>query len=650
MSSMELAKLVILVECSALGVAVSLLLTALLLRQKNADAGARIGIVLGVCVFGMYAGTGEFAFCSFYRDPIPAWVSHLLLWILAFLPGLIVWSWRKSPVLRWESKISTWLVAAALSSGCAVVLISHWFGPHPSRSQNFLRLLALHRAVCLAPAIISIVRLPLDARLKTFVKATSVAYLAASSINIIRIPGMDYTSLSGVILIFIAQACGLCGVLGSFIVVARFRLVDVFLRWSTRITVLGVLSILVTLSFNAVVFDVGSPRRGVGLLGCAFETIVLLLIGIILSEKCERWVESYVLQRTDLKAEVARLHARLFMFEDKEELFKLVEEELAHTLELREAKVLPCETIPREVLALQILRDDPVEIPARIGPLSIGGLREIEVLIPIPAIGEIHEMIGISTGAGRRSLHSGEIRFLLDIGHQLGVRLHLLKLEAASRRQALRESILRHQLTEAELRALRAQVNPHFLFNSLNTIADLIVRDPVNAERMTMRLSGVFRHVLAQADRQFVTLAEEFSFLRNYLGIEQERFGESLQVSFEMEPHVAQVSVPTLLLQPLVENALKHGLAPKGGERSLRVVAAGSMENVLLQVIDNGIGFPGESDHSRPSKSRRSGVGLENTRARLQAVYGDEGKLLIESLPMQGSRVSLSLPNREVRA
>ncbi len=81
-----------------------------------------------------------------------------------------------------------------------------------------------------------------------------------------------------------------------------------------------------------------------------------------------------------------------------------------------------------------------------------------------------------------------------------------------------------------------------------------------------MRLSSVFRHVLAQTDREFVTLAEEFSFLRNYLDIEQERFGENLQVSFELEPSVAHVSIPTLLLQPLVENAMKHGLAPKAGE------------------------------------------------------------------------------------
>ena len=159
-----------------------------------------------------------------------------------------------------------------------------------------------------------------------------------------------------------------------------------------------------------------------------------------------------------------------------------------------------------------------------------------------------------------------------------------------------------------------------------------------------MRLSSVFRHVLSQADRQFVSLSEEFSFLRNYLGIEQERFGENLQVSFEMDPQVAQVAVPTLLLQPLVENALKHGLAPKGGKRSLRIVAAGSAEGLLLDVIDNGIGFPSGSTLPLSSRSRSSGVGLANTRARLRAVYGDEGRLVIESMPMQGSRVSLSLP------
>ncbi len=196
-------------------------------------------------------------------------------------------------------------------------------------------------------------------------------------------------------------------------------------------------------------------------------------------------------------------------------------------------------------------------------------LRNIEMLVPVAVDGHMRYVIALCPGLGRRTLLSGEVQFLRTVARQLGVRVHHLEGEAAARQQALRESLLRNQLTEAELRALRAQVNPHFFFNSLNTIADLIVTNPTNAERMTLRLASIFRHVLAQTDRQFMSLHEEFDFMRNYLQIEQERFGPRLTVNMSLDPSIAHENIPTLLLQPLVENALKHGLAPKPQRRKV---------------------------------------------------------------------------------
>ena len=130
------------------------------------------------------------------------------------------------------------------------------------------------------------------------------------------------------------------------------------------------------------------------------------------------------------------------------------------------------------------------------------------------------------------------------------------------------EGRLSQQLAQAELRALRAQINPHFLFNSLNTIAALIVSEPEKAEMITMRLSSIFRYVLLHADRPLSSLDEEMGFLRTYLDIEQIRFGERLLVEFDVESSITQTAVPTLILQPLVENAIKHGVARKGGQMS----------------------------------------------------------------------------------
>ena len=128
-----------------------------------------------------------------------------------------------------------------------------------------------------------------------------------------------------------------------------------------------------------------------------------------------------------------------------------------------------------------------------------------------------------------------------------------------------REALLLQQVAEAELRALRAQINPHFLFNSLNTIADLIVRDPLRAEAMTLRLASVFRHVLAHSSRSMTTLREEMEFLRTYLYIEEARFGTACTSPSMWLPDAAGQPIPSLILQPLVENAMKHGLGPKPG-------------------------------------------------------------------------------------
>ena len=133
--------------------------------------------------------------------------------------------------------------------------------------------------------------------------------------------------------------------------------------------------------------------------------------------------------------------------------------------------------------------------------------------------------------------------------------------------------LLLQQVTEAELRALRAQINPHFLFNSLNTIADLIVRDPPRAEAMTLRLASVFRHVLAHSSRPLTTIREEMEFLRTYLYIEEARFGDRLHVEIDVAPEAAGQQIPSLILQPLVENAMKHGLGPKPGPGNMWISA-----------------------------------------------------------------------------
>jgi LytS/YehU family sensor histidine kinase len=198
---------------------------------------------------------------------------------------------------------------------------------------------------------------------------------------------------------------------------------------------------------------------------------------------------------------------------------------------------------------------------------------------------------------------------------------------------------LRAELAEAELRALRAQVNPHFLFNALNTIAALVREQPAQAEETITQLAEVFRYTLRASDREHGRLGDELEFLRAYLNIERVRFGSRLAVQEHIEPGLESLLVPSLLLQPVVENAVLHGIAERttGGTVSLSVRRDG--ERLILEIEDDGPGFDGRSSRSG------NGFGLHSVRERLRGA-GPPHDLAIESVPGRGTRVRITLPAR----
>ena len=175
----------------------------------------------------------------------------------------------------------------------------------------------------------------------------------------------------------------------------------------------------------------------------------------------------------------------------------------------------------------------------------------------------------------------------------------------------------------AQLRALRAQVNPHFLFNALNAIAGWIHKDPKHADRMVERLADVFRYVLRGSEHEFATLAEEMEFVSACLDIEQSRFGARLTASVAWEPGTAQVRIPTLVVHTLVENAVKHGVARTRGPARLEVVARLEAPTLVVEVADDGPGL------ATPSEADGEGFGLRSVRERLAGHYGDAASLAL---------------------
>jgi hypothetical protein len=204
--------------------------------------------------------------------------------------------------------------------------------------------------------------------------------------------------------------------------------------------------------------------------------------------------------------------------------------------------------------------------------------------------------------------------------------------------QATRESEqLQSRLAQTQLQSLRLQLQPHFLFNTLNTITALVHTDPVGAERMVSGLSELLRISLGSVGEQEVPLERELEVLEYYLDIQQVRFQDRLSVRIDVEPGVETAMVPNLLLQPLVENAIKHGIAPRAAAGCIEITARRQGAVVELVVSDDGVG-------EREPTARREGVGLSNSRARLESLYGARYRFLAGPREGGGFVVTVEIP------
>jgi signal transduction histidine kinase len=213
------------------------------------------------------------------------------------------------------------------------------------------------------------------------------------------------------------------------------------------------------------------------------------------------------------------------------------------------------------------------------------------------------------------------------------------------RERELKASQLESRLAQAQLDVLRMQLQPHFLFNTLHTISAFMQEGEIEAaDRMISRLSDLLRLALETAGAQEVALRQEMDFLRRYLEIQQIRFQDQLRVTIDVPDELLNAAVPSLLLQPLVENAIKHGVTPRaeGGEVSVRVARDDGV--LRIAVRDDGPGLP--SAATRPSTG--SGVGLANTRARLEQLYGDAHHFSVANHRDGGVLVELSIPLRHM--
>ena len=252
------------------------------------------------------------------------------------------------------------------------------------------------------------------------------------------------------------------------------------------------------------------------------------------------------------------------------------------------------------------------------------------VIVPLIIDGDVGGTLIVIGGAESKRL----IRAADEVAQFICIQLELAKLDES-----------KQQLARAELRMLRAQISPHFLYNALNAISSLIRTDPEQARDLLQEFADFTRYSF-RSSGLFTTLADELRNIDRYLTIQSQRYQERLNVRIKIAPEVLSVVVPFLVLQPLVENAVQHGISPKPGGGTVTVIAQDNGNEALISVEDDGVGMDADRLFADLRDAHKTGahVGLGNINQRMRSVFGDEYALMVETAPGAGMKVILRVP------
>lgn len=499
----------------------------------------------------------------------------------------------------------------------------------PSPSPGALQALMLGFGVLTLGIVLYTRRTPLWKR--AFV-VVALAVFAVSALHISLHAGNDYHWFVELI----GHHSSLPLVIAMLYQDYRFALADIFLKRALALIV------LVALAFGLYVFLVAPLLRVRDARGdldpLAVGALLGLWLGTALSypylRKSVIWfVDRVVLRREnyhDLREQLARLAAET---ENTEEILDRVSKRLERALTAYGVRWMERDEEEKErdlILPGELVRAGGHEADEDAGRSA--------ALVVIPTNEPPRYVLRIGLMAGGRELLSDDIAFLESIALMLARRIDAVRVTRERWEMILRQEEIGKLATEAELKALRAQLNPHFLFNALTTISYLIKASPERAHETLMRLTGLLRAVLREPTGEFATLGEEIDLIESYLAIERARFEERLMVEIDVPSEIRQIHLPPLVIQPLVENAIKHGIAPLRSGGLVRVEASRDGDGLRVRVSDTGRGM------TVSNEERRAGVGLTNIEQRLARYYGRDASLDFASVPGSGTTVTLRIP------
>ncbi|MBV9180784.1 MAG: histidine kinase [Acidobacteria bacterium] len=642
-----------------IGLCISIVLVQLVKASWNIQSLRRPGILLSVALMAWNGGdlvnalliTLGYGYLS-----VPPRVACAFGYSgLTLLTWAVLSAWELSVEGRWRKRVHTILQTLAVSFG---VWLTVWLWMDTLHSN--------------APLSRTAIRIAVEASLYVFVLIGMALALSSRPVRTTRLCA-KVTGFGVIGPVVVAALIPLFGSLppalriglsvyaeqsinyvavAAFILLARSRYTDILVERALK-----VLSVILSGSFlwycieNLFARLPNETDRPAALAIAVIASITILALSVSLLNRGIRKLTQRIFEQPDFDAELGRLSNSLQQIPDEPAVLRRCEDTLLELFQFPKTQIVPAESLSPDLLRglreSETLEQQPGSHFFHIEDLAA------DALVRICRNGQdVVYVIAIARSTEQRGFLASEEVFLRHLAHVISIRLAGLRIEREKIEHERREAMLLHQTMEAELRALRAQINPHFLFNALNTIADLITVDGGKAEKMTERLADVFRHVLTHSQKSMITVREEIEFVRRYLEIEEARFRDRLQVHIDMDSTTAEMQVPALILQPLVENAINHGLAPKVEGGQVFVSARCLDHGLLLVVEDNGIGFVGRMVEHPPGarangnrKSRSTGVGLTNITQRLRTLYGDKAELVVERPAETGCRVTIKIPS-----
>jgi two-component system LytT family sensor kinase len=624
-------------KCFSFGVGATLatLLLILAMRPSEEQRTVRLGFALCTLIFTVSACVAHIGYSvsQSFQSPVVILATDFAFLAAVTWPVTILGLWAQGPFSSdWRRKLGRAVIGLAILSA-VILTIAHMAGVLPTRTEYGMpspldSLLPAEYNGLVFFWVGAFVFLP--GRLRGWLSWISVAALltgmSLSTVHTLEENFGDAPPWLHSVVYFARPLNVVLLVAGGLFGLSRFRFSDIFAQRGLRI-LLGAFIALATASLARLMFGPAIHEEPSSMKLAVLGFAIIIWIAIILYAKITAvsdWlVDRQIFRQTDYRRALKSFREAISTESDADVIFETGRALAKNTLRIADAIIRP---------------DDNVGESANTVRCEYGHEHVFHI-----STGTNHSgaALVITTGARRHTLFNAETDFLREVCLTIERRLEAIDREKENIERARREAHLVKQLVEAELRALRAQINPHFLFNSLNSIAALITAEPEAAEEMTIRLAKIFRHVLTYHDRPFSSVNEEMSFLQTYLEIEKVRFGDRLQVNFEIEASTSQLAIPTFILQPLVENSLKHGLGPKVGENLLTIRARQLREHLELTVEDNGVGA--NVTKRLPSRDC-TGLGLRNVEERLQTVYRGDAQFSFESVPRLGSRAQILIP------